>query len=211
MARIHAWHLWPARNWPANAAEEAAFVADLEERATGHRRPADRPHITAVMNALRCGVPVDDLLRFLPGTRPEDLLSAYLHVEARRHVSEQAWLCIEQAPTVEAITEHAPVASRLAPVPVAWLATTCTFVGEGSLAKLVAKVTASMQEMRLQAEAIENDLGTFAPPSLAAVELARTLYDPYTPGLWAHPYYMPPRVGCLTPVRLSDVLGERHR
>jgi hypothetical protein len=214
MNRMYSWHLWPARNWPADASEEARFAQDLAARAQGPGRSPDRGAVTAVVNALRCGATAGELLGYLPGARPADLLAAYDHVEERRRLAADAWARIAESPRADVLAEHADAAARLLPVPVRALVTAATCLADPTavLEQIADRLRARIQECRDRASDTEAELARHTPPSPAAVETGRTLYDPHRPGLWADGYFLPARVGELTPVRLADVLGERpHR
>jgi hypothetical protein len=209
--RIQSWHLWPARNWPFNAQEESEFVADLEDLSDDVELPrAERAGITAVANALRCGASVAELLTFLPGTRPEVLLSAYRHVEERRTLAEEAWTAIVKDGTVEAIREHGPVAARLAPVPTMYLLGLVSYVDPSRVPESVAKIEKSISRVRKQVTEVEHRLRMLPSRDEGTRLYARQIYDPNRPGLWSHQHFVPERVGELTPVRLADVLGERR-
>ena len=184
------WQLWPGVNAPATAEQEERFVARLGELA-GRDAPEGwtRRNVTAVLNALRCGVDVDDLLVRAPGLRPHQLLEAYLALEERRSESVAAWAASTPWSATASIVRSCTIAARLVPVFVAELVHEATVVAEA----------AESSERRLALETSQS----------RREELGRRLYDLHVPGLWSNTAFVPPRVGALVPVRVAALLGER--
>lgn len=211
MATTHVWHLWPGRHWPASASEEAQFVTELRTLADGRTAPAERMDVTAVLNALRCGITVASLLRFAPGVNPAALLAAYLDLEARRSASVTSWERITASPTLATLTEHAAQAAQLMPVPVDRIAKAAAISTSVSLSRVVAAVAAEIAMVCTRTAGIEASLGRRLPPDEQAVALGVALHNPHEPGLWGHPFFLPPRVGALSPLRVVDLLEERAR
>lgn len=207
--RTYLWHLWPGRNYPALAAEEALLVRDLRARG-GDQSRFDRADVTAMMNALRCGLEADDLLRRAPGVRPGRLVAAYDHLDAARRRAVAAWEVIATEQSLNAIVDWAAAAAPLLEAPVRSMLQTSGIKGEDVVPARAARAVAKVAAVTAQALELEAVLEACEPGEPEAVELGRKLYDPYRPGLWADPYFLPPRVGTLTPHRVADLLGERH-
>jgi hypothetical protein len=209
----HVWHLWPGRHWPALPEEEHQFVADLERAAlevgAGNAK-VERYHHTAVLNALRCGLTAAQLLELIPGSRPQDLLTAYVTLERERMQSWLAWREIVEDPTWETVTHYTAEAKLLLPVPVARVVTIASQVrGPHAVAQAVRDVNESVQAHVRAAEHIEHMLAARTPPDPVGVNLGVKLHNPKDPGVWGHPYFLPSRVGNLSPNRVRDLLGER--
>jgi hypothetical protein len=204
------WQLWPGVNAPATAEQETRFVARLTELAGDAGAPEGwtRRNVTAVLNALRCGVEVDDLLTRAPGLRPHQLLLAYRELDARRRGSVAAWAAIVRERTIGSVVDHGESAALLVPVFVARLA---SIAADGDAAR-VAHVTGELvHEALVVTEAAEScELLLAAETSQSRrEELGRRLYDLHVPGLWSNTAFIPPRVGTLVPVRVAALLGER--
>jgi len=203
------WQLWPGVNAPATAEQEERFVARLGELA-GRDAPEGwtRRNATAVLNALRCGVDVDDLLGRAPGLRPHQLLKAYLALEERRRESVAAWAAIVRERTIDAVADHGVLAARLVPVFVARLA---AIAAEGDGPRLAQVVAELVNEATVVAEAAESSERRLALETSQSrrEELGRRLYDLHVPGLWSNTAFVSPRVGALVPVRVAALLGER--
>lgn len=211
MVATFVWHLWPGRHWPASAQEERAFVDDLAALAGEPARAAARYDITAVLNALRCGVTVPELLTYAPGSDPACLLAAYRDLEGRRVASVNAWYALREDPSYSALTEHGPAAGLLLPAPVKRIVSISGIVSAPTLARVIAQEDADVSRALRSAAQVEADLARRTPPDECGVALGAILHNPIQPGLWGHPYYLPPRVGTLSPLRVADLLGERPR
>lgn len=231
MRTTYLWHIWPARHWPSSAQEERRFVDDLTQRATltaGEVRPFERGDLTAVLNTLRNGMSLDELLSVAPGVHIDRLLSAYRHIDAQRQQSYDAFhaLCLTLNPT--SLQAHRRAAATLMPVPTHHL----TVAVHGDLAApdgpaetddtSRADVDSYLQRVELRrvdiaavvaavsrdATQVEADLANRNTSTDDRIELGRLLYDPFAGGIWSSPYYLPERVGTLVPARVRDLLGE---
>lgn len=203
------WQLWPGHDAPATAREEQRFSARLEELSPPAGTPArwTRRQVTAVLNALRCGITVDDLLVRAPGLRPSELLSAYRHLERRRAGAVRAWELIVHERTVAALAEHGPLAARLLPVVVARLVTAAETSGDRGVAFSVDAAIADIAAVDAVACEIESAMQDADHAERS--ELGRQLYDLHEPGLWSHPAHLPRRVGSVVPVQVAALMGER--
>ena len=121
------------------------------------------------------------------------------------------------------MAEHAELSSLLMPVPTYRLVTAIRAYEEEPsdftaerLEYMLRQVSAATAEMTNIAQLAEFQLqeltkrsGT-ADVSTEAVELGRSLYDPYDECIWGHQYYQPRRLTDLLPYRVSDLLGEQE-
>jgi hypothetical protein len=209
--RLYAWQLWPGRNWPLTAAEELEFEAALVEAANGRKKrrlTVARGDITAVCNAMRCGLTVDELLVRAPGIKPAVLLAAYDLLEKLRLRSINAWEQICEQRTLESVVDHGYAARVLVPWGVGLVAADVADASDDEISRRVDRALAKISQMHLHAAAIEEKIAQCEAPSAVGIELGRVLYDPYDPGVWDRAEFVPDRVGVLTPRRLSRMLDE---
>lgn len=208
------WQPWPAAGRPATAVEERRFIERLADLAV-ESAPRDtissswnhtRRDVTAVVNALRCGLDADELLRRAPGLVPGRLVAAHRDVEARRRRAARAWQAIAAAPTVLSLDHHAPVAATLLPVVVARLQERARH-GDAELANGVRQAVVEVDRVGRIARSVEEWM--FASPIGDAPRVGRLLYDLDEPALWDHEHFVPNRVGAVVPTRLAALLGER--
>jgi hypothetical protein len=206
---VHAaWMPWTGRNWPATTREEQAFVARLTEIAPPRQGGATRSDITAVLNALRCGLTVDELLDRAPGLAPGRLLDAYHMLDTERAESEHAWHEIVAVPNLETFVRRGPAAARLLPAAITGLRSVAE-LHLPSLADAVAELAERVAAAQERVRRLEDALDRLIPPSPRGVELGRQLYDPISGGATSHADYLPTRVGTLVPTRVAALLGER--
>lgn len=217
--RTYVWQLWPGRNYPCTAAEELQFVADLRDAAElsrpkgeskKRRQTIDRGDITSLMNALRCGLSWGELTQRAPGLKAHRLLAAYDEVDRLRLQSVNAWNALVEDGGLEAIVNWAQAAAVLMGTPVRRVQPGSHETDDYTLRERVIAVNDKVVATNRRAERIESILDEGRCNAREAVELGRLLYDPYDPSLWADPYFLPTRVGALMPLRLADLLGERH-
>jgi hypothetical protein len=212
--RTFLWQVWPGRNWPATARDEREFVTDLTQLAerdkAGRKRKTERGDITALMNALRCGLKAEELFERAPGLKPARILQAYKDVEVMLERSYSSWVTITKDPTLETIVKHRAGAQLIASVPVSHLLPGAEITPDSDFADKVRSVEEKVRKVRARALKIESHLDRALQPSSEAIKLGEMLYNPYDPTLWGDQYFVPERVGELMPLRLAALLGERN-
>jgi hypothetical protein len=206
----HLWQVWPGRSWPLSISEERVFVDELADRIDG---PAStkwtRGDVTSLLNALRCGLTPDELFSAGPGLLPARLLAAYRHLEALRAEAAAAWSALVDQPDTAHLAGAGPLAARLVPTPVYRLVETANERDQAAVAATMERITNDMRRITRRVEAVEDELaGLNGQHSEEAVALGCVLYHPYQQGLWGHPYFVPARVGALTPTRVATLLDE---
>lgn len=211
MATSYPWHVWPGRHWPATAQEERQLVAELIELCGEPCENFDRGDLTAMLNALRCGVTVVDVLESAPGLDPARMLAAYEHLEGLRATAVDAWTELMGSPTISALAHLGPIAAQIMPMPVYRLATAAARNVNPAKDQTAAKVAAEVQRVGALALSTEAKLYGAEPPCEESIRIGRELYNPYVPGLWGDPFYLPVRVGVLMPIKVCDLLQERRR
>jgi hypothetical protein len=208
------WHVWPGRNRPSSAIEEERFVERLRELAgpaATHRSSGDvdRSDVTALLNALRCALDVDDLLGRAPGLAPVQLLRAHERLDELRVGSVLAWTTIVADPTPATVRRQAGEAGKLVPVLVDRLVALAAS-DPAALPGAVAGAAGEIRRVGRVALAVEDWMSEPSMVGGRADEAGRLLYDLAEPGLWSHAAYLPARVGSLVPVRVAALLGERR-
>ena len=198
---------WAGRQSPCTAAEELAFVAELEVLSGEHDVDEfERRDVTVLITALRCGLMPDALLAQAPGVRPARLLAAHRELEGRRLLAEHAWRTIVVDPSALTLETFGPCAAELLPAVISQLAP-CVHdaprlvAATEDAAEQVARATRRVQMLERRLADASND------PERAR-ELGTLLYDVHGQGAWSLPTYLPPRVGSLVPLRIASLLGD---
>jgi hypothetical protein len=205
------WKVWPGREWPASSAEEQALIADLHVRAAGVA-PAGgleprRGDITALLNALRCGLEAPDLFARAPGLRPARLIAAHDALDAKRRAAVGAWHLIVSTPSVECVATWGDTAAALVPVVIGRLRDVRAS-DRAELEAVVAACAADIDRVGRLAASVEQDMSDPAVPPRRRTGLAALLFAGAGSGLWHHECYLAQRVGSLVPVRVAALLGE---
>lgn len=202
------WMPWAAGTRPNTTREEAAFLKRLGDMANSRRGEHTRSDITAVLNALRCGIFLDDLLVRAPGLQVERLYSAYLALDQLRQHSEAAWSSIASTPTVDAVLEFGPEAGKLVPALVSHLYWVIDAAPD-SLREVVGQMAGDVYATSRCVRSIEDALQTSAGDPSRRASLGRLLYDPTGRGATSRPDFVAGRLGTLVPTAVAALLGER--
>lgn len=201
------WMPWVGRNRLATPEEEAAFVDELAIRVETPATAIRRSDVTAVVNALRCGLTAAQLLERAPGLRADRLHAAYCELERRRYEASMAWTSIAISGRIDVFVEHREQAAKLLPAPVARLGEVmveCPADFDLVLLQLAATVASTNAAVRR----IERVIEAAPLDSERAVELGRALYNPNGAALTGRPDFLPHRVGTLVPPRVAALLDE---
>jgi len=221
MTTSYLWHLWPGRHWPASLQEETALLADLESRTKRVNKKFERSDVTALLNILRLGLTIDEVLPYAPGLKFDRLLGAARHIEQLRTLATTALIELIDDPTEENIAHFAKTAAQVAPAPTYRIVTAVreyhdnpTPANADRLEKVVAAIDTLIDQAQTTADQLEAHLEAFSTSPRSedsdakAVELGRALYDPYDECIWGSQFYIPRRLTDLLPYRVSDLLGE---
>lgn len=215
MFNARLWHLWPGTYVPAMKDEEKSFATYLESVVPAELRTHppgelrfDRGDVTAVLNALRCGVQANELIELIPGTAPERLWWAYRHLFDLCERGHDEFMALLKY-GASAVNVNISIAGTYAPIPTAKMCAALPLHNTQSVSEEVASILEATSQScaKVEAQLRQAQLLDVAPRAVAA--LGRSLYDPYNPCLWGHPYFLPRRVGELTPTRVRDLLNER--
>lgn len=197
-------HAWPGRHWPHTAASERAFVDELA-KGRGRRRNVrfDRNDVTWLLTALRAGATAQTVASLAEGLNIGRLHAAYTDLDARRAASAAAWRSLCANPTRRgALGRYGPDAAKLLPVPVARL-----HASEVNLTEAAAAAVEEVARMHALSDAVSSMVERLAEVSIEDAQLeARRLWGPAGGCLWNDPYFLPRRVGELTPIRAVDLL-----
>lgn len=202
------WMPWTGGSRVNTTTEEANFLVRLSDRAGGTVSDYRRPDITALLNALRCGLTVDDLFERAPGLVAEQLFGAYIALEQLRYRAETAWEMISDQGTPEAVVTLGPEAAKLVPSLVGQL-----FAVVESAPHRVPALVAAMRDdilsTRQSVRTIEHALQESLGNPERSMDLGRLLYDPSGHGAASDPSFLSRRVGTLVPTCVAALLGER--
>ncbi len=206
------WRVWPGREWPASGDEELALLADLELRAPGAEPlapiEARRGDMTALLNALRCGLDAPDLFGRAPGLRPDRLIAAHAALDARRREAVEAWrLHRFHTDLSRCLATWGDTAAALVPVVIGRLRDARDH-DTAELESLVAACASDIDRVGRLAASVERDMSDPGVPPRRRAALAGLLFGGAGAGLWHHECYLAQRVGSLVPVRVAALLGE---
>jgi hypothetical protein len=198
---------WSGRQSPCSAAEELAFVEELEVLSGQHDVDEfERRDVTVLITALRCGLTPAELLAQAPGVRPHRLLAAHRELEGRRLISEHAWRTISVDPTPLTFETFAPSAADLLPALVSQLVS--VMHDEHRLRAAVEDAADQVSRTGRRVLMLERRAAEAAGDPDRAREIGTLLYDVSGQGAWSLPTYLPTRVGTLVPLRLGALLGD---
>lgn len=202
------WHPWPVdRSWPASSSEEVAFVAHLADASSGESVRHDRADVTVLVTALRNGAAAPEVLAWACGIRPGRLLAAYHDLERRRADAARAWRRIAAEPTTSTLATRGPDAARIVPAAVGQMTRVMRNTSAAGLPLAAAKLQARMDEAARTVAAVERQLAEERDFERAC-RVGAQLFAPFAECLWAHPLFLPERVGQLSPQRVADLLDE---
>ncbi|MGI9645528.1 MAG: hypothetical protein ACR2O6_09495 [Ilumatobacteraceae bacterium] len=155
---------------------------------------------TPMLNALRCGLRVDELFEKAPGLEPARLFAAYHHLEERRAEANLAWTSITIAGRIEVFNDHRAEAATLLPSLVTRLDEVTVDSPDG-FDLVVLQLAAAVASIGAAARRIERVIEASPDDSERAVELGRVLYNHTGAGLSSRPD------GLRDPARCGEVVA----
>lgn len=203
------WMPWLDGGRPNTAIEEATFLRRLADLADDKRTAHHRSDITAVLNALRCGLEVDDLLTRAPGLVPARLYDGYLTLDRLRHRSESAWESLVELGSVGGVVQYGPEASKLAPSLISQLYSLVT-TDPDAVPRTIDEMDQDVRSAAEFVRSIERALHDSVGNAERCTSLSRLLYDPEGSGATSSPDHVARRVGTLVPTAVAALLGERN-
>lgn len=201
------WMPWVGRGRLASPEEEAVFVDELAWRAGDEPAAVRRSDVTAVLNALRCGLTVEELFERAPGLRADRLYAAYGDLDRRRSASSAAWTEIAVGGCIEVFARHRAEAAKLLPALVTRLDDVAV-ADPDEFDLVVVQLAAAVASTGAAARRIERVIETSDPESRRAIELGRVLYHHGGEGVTGRPDFLAHRVGALVPARVAALLDE---
>lgn len=206
------WHIWFGRGWPSGAEHEEEFVEALRSRAGKTRGRYGRVSVVMFITALRCGTDLEQMFEQAPGLKAADMLVSYERLDQARKDAVEAWQALCEEPTAAQVQELGPTIDKILPVPAARLRLALADTPESS-ARLVGDINRRISDLHIACDEVYQRIAAEAATGKLerAINVGRELFDP-TSGhyLWAATYYLPRRVGELSPLRIIDLLGERR-
>jgi hypothetical protein len=198
---------WAGRQSPSTAAEEQAFVDELEVLSGDHDVDEfERRDVTVLITALRGGLTPDELFAQAPGVKAHRLLAAHRELEGRRLISEHAWRTITVDPSPLTFETFAACAAELLPAVISQLV--ASMGDELQLRSAIEEAADQVNRTTRRVRMLEQRLADATAEPERARELGTLLYDVYGQGAWSLPTFLPPRVGALVPLRLGALLGD---
>lgn len=202
------WLPWSDPNHPATSADERRFVEDLRSAAHGRRRTHRRSDLTALLNALRGGLTVDELVQRAPGLDLQRLYDAYVALDDMRKEAVEAWRAIESSRSLGTVRTEGAAAARLLPVIVARLEQLAEH--EPSLVPVaIDEAARDIETAHRLAQRLEHELDRAVDRSDWAMKIGKQLYDPRGESVFGRNDYLPTRVGSLVPQRVAKLLEPR--
>lgn len=203
-----AWLPWIQPGTPMTTLGERQFLADLEWSARGATLGHTRRDVTAVLNGLRGGIEVDDLLRRAPGLSAERLYGAYLDLDARRSDAHNAWKAIVSSRSRAGLLRHGSSAARLLPVAVDELRRAAQH-GSDALGAEIDRAELRIGHAGEFVARLEDELDRCEARTERAHSVGEQLYNPYETSMYFDSWFLPTRVGAIVPTRVAALLGER--
>ena len=201
------WMPWVGRNRLATPEEESVFIEELAARAGEQQVTIRRSDVTAVLNALRCGLTVDELFDRAPGLCPARLHAAYCELERRRYDASMAWTSIAIAGRVTVFEQCRDEAAKLVPALVTRL-DEVVVENPGEFDLVLLQLAAAVASTNAAARRIERVIESSPDDSERSVELSRVLYNQGGDAVSSRPEFLAHRVGVLVPTRVAALLGE---
>lgn len=194
------------RGWPLSAAEEVSLAEQFRRGDNGDRSwtPND---LALVMGLLRGGGTIDQLTEAAPGVHLASLHGAYVSVASMLQHAHSSWARVVNAVHSAMTCDRADlaVAGLLMPEPVTQVRQLLTAGADSSdLIAVIDRVDDVTHKINAAERAVFNkpiETRAGAALNLLAVEAGDNV------GLWEHPWFLPSRVGALSPGRVSGLVA----
>lgn len=203
LTNISQWTTWSmARGYPLTSSEEAALIIDLEkfepiENPIDDSVITSRNNISLLMTILRDGSSIKTCHEIAPNINPADLLAAYNDIRKKLENAKAAWQRILCRP--DTYEENKTEAYKVLPHIINAVSNAKPCERQSLLAEM-AELVASYTDHILSLEETCIDI----------TNSSKILYSlgKSSQPLWDHNFFLPNRVGQLTPTRLAFLLGE---
>jgi hypothetical protein len=201
------WHTLPGQHWTMLKHQENMFVLELQNYATKTKK-FDRDDLTLLMTILRCGSNIEEVKKQIPGVKFNRVLNAYNYLKNKLEESIESWQEIKENPDLATLHANAKTAAKLLPIPIHYALSAQSQHLETAVIDSIAYSSGKISAVTVNAHAVEKKLENLKPGSIEGIELGRKLFDPYSPGIYASPYYKPDRVSSLTPLKVKELTSE---
>ncbi|MFA5566590.1 MAG: hypothetical protein WC184_11880 [Acidimicrobiia bacterium] len=203
--RTYIWQYFEGRGWPLTANEETIFVRQLRKIAENTTQEPSRSEITAVLNGMRCGLSTTNLLEQVPGLCPSKLYGAYRFLAQQLRTSLKAWDSIVAESSLSSLEVWGDNAAKVLPSVINQIQAYSEFASTKQLSKRITHLNNNIVTHGVHALQVEHWMAT-SKNTITKAELGRFLYDPYQVGVWSQAYFLPTRVGVLTPTIVNNLL-----
>lgn len=201
------WHSLPGQHWPMLPSQEKQFYETLLEYKTKTSK-FNRDDVTLLMSILRCGSSVDQVREQVPGVKFHRILNSYRYLKDSLEEALSAWGEIENNPSLEILHSNASNAAMILPIPIHYALSSQGQLTETAVIDSIAYSSGKIGSIGVNVHALEKKLEKLPSGSPEGVAIGKKLFDPYSPGLYANPYYKPDRVSSLTPLRVKDLISR---
>lgn len=203
MERRKLWMILPGQFWPMDATEEKGFYKKLLTMSSKSLK-FDRDDLSVLMLLLRNGSAVEKILEIAPGVKPGALRSAYEKIEDRREKAVESWALIEKNPQLALDRKNLKWVKMVMPQIYDKLISS----DNDEIDLTVRVIGRRINEIRRLVTIEETLLKRYKNGEDEGLTIGVKLYNPYNPGLYGSPYYLPDRVSSLTPVRVNELMRD---
>jgi len=206
MSNSKLWQVLPGKLRPFFKEEEAEFINSLKNLSGS--KGYDRDDISVLFACLRCGSPINNLLNIAPGLLPGSLLGGYNKIEKSLSQIYNCWEDVLLEPILLREKKVQKNLVRLLPVIRDHANKSEFYTNINVLEREFNYMLANIKKTKLLAEELELEVLELERRGKDSINIGAKLYNPYNPGVYGSPYYLPDRLSSLTPIRVRDILGE---
>ena len=189
----------PGMWWPADAKTEEDFLADMRSIADPDS-DFERIHVTNLMSCLRNSTSIEELVEVLPGISIAKMLGAYEFLLSELNFALACWGQLLEGDRDRTVIA---AAERLLPV-----ATRHTLQAASPAAKEA--VARNCDLARSAADELFEVLDYMPSNSIEGVTLGKSLFKGHGYALFGDPFFVPERVGELSPERVAALWRTRE-
>lgn len=189
----------PGMWWPTDAKSEEDFLADMRS-IVEPSADFDRIHVTNLMSCLRNSTSLEELLEVLPGISIAKVLGAYEFLHAELQFSLVCWWQLLDG---ERDRVAVLASKRLLPVATRHILQASSPVAEEAVMRNCTMAREAVNELF-------SALNHMPAHSIEGVTLGRSLFRGHGYGLFGDPFFVPERVGELSPERVAAIWSTRE-
>ena len=206
------WRVWPGPGWPATRSGESALIFGLIQMGGKTVRKSstiDRDDVTLLINALRCNLTAQELMKFAPGIKPLAVVAVYeklnrLLLRAQR----DAIVMLSTPGSSPKFSQELIIAgSILLPVPATRITTAHELESSEGAEAVRIKIKETVERVQKHVDDVESWLDEHGSSSSSTGTIVgNLLYHPNRDCMWSSPFFLPSRVGQLNSRRLSRLI-----